>query len=83
MDAVTPGVGVAAAPWMKTFMPLLMWETASSTPIFLSDIPALFESRRIPLDAAILQLSRPDKHGYCTVGTSADAAVAPRARRTS
>jgi 4-hydroxybutyrate CoA-transferase len=49
---------------------------ADFTPIFLSDIPALFESGRIPLDAAILQLSPPDKHGYCTVGTSADAAIA-------
>ncbi len=49
---------------------------ADFTPIFLSDIPALFQSGRIPLDAAILQLSPPDKHGYCTVGTSADAAVA-------
>lgn len=49
---------------------------ADFTPIFLSDIPALFESRRIPLDAAILQLSPPDRHGYCTVGTSADAALA-------
>jgi acyl-CoA hydrolase len=49
---------------------------ADFTPVFLSDIPALFESRRIPLDAAILQLSPPDKHGYCTVGTSADAALA-------
>lgn len=49
---------------------------ADFTPVFLSDIPALFMSRRIPLDAAILQLSPPDKHGYCTLGTSADAAVA-------
>ena len=49
---------------------------ADFTPVFLSDIPLLFESRRIPLDAALLQLSPPDKHGYCTVGTSADAAIA-------
>jgi 4-hydroxybutyrate CoA-transferase len=49
---------------------------ADFTPVFLSDIPALFTSRRIPLDVAILQLSPPDKHGYCTLGTSADAAVA-------
>ena len=49
---------------------------ADFTPVFLSDIPLLFASRRIPLDAALLQLSPPDKHGYCTLGTSADAAVA-------
>lgn len=49
---------------------------ADACPVFLSDIPQLFLSRRIPLDAALLQLSPPDKHGYCTLGTSADAAVA-------
>ena len=49
---------------------------ADFTPVFLSDIPLLFSSRRIPLDVALLQLSPPDKHGYCTLGTSADAAVA-------
>jgi 4-hydroxybutyrate CoA-transferase len=49
---------------------------ADFTPIFLSDIPSLFTSGRVPLDAALMQLSPPDKHGYCTVGTSADTAVA-------
>lgn len=49
---------------------------ADFVPVFLSDVPPLFSSRRIPLDAALLQLSPPDKHGYCTLGTSADAAVA-------
>lgn len=49
---------------------------ADATPVFLSDIPRLFTCGRIPLDAAVLQLSPPDKHGYCTLGTSADAAVA-------
>ena len=49
---------------------------ADASPVFLSDIPQLFMSRRLPLDAALLQLSPPDKHGYCTLGTSADAAVA-------
>jgi 4-hydroxybutyrate CoA-transferase len=49
---------------------------ADFTPVFLSDIPALFSSGRIRLDAALLQLSPPDKHGYCTLGTSAEAAVA-------
>ena len=49
---------------------------ADFMPVFLSDIPLLFTCGRIPLDVAILQLSPPDKHGYCTLGTSADAAVA-------
>ena len=37
----------------------------------------LFTSGLIPLDAAILQLSPPDRHACCTLGTSVDAAKAP------
>ena len=48
----------------------------TSCPIFLSQIPGLFSSRRIPLDVALLQLSPPDQHGLCTLGTSVDAARA-------
>ena len=44
-------------------------------PVFLSDIPELFRSRTIDLDVAILQLSPPDRHGWCTVGTSVDCAL--------
>jgi acyl-CoA hydrolase len=49
---------------------------ADFVPVFLSDIPALFASGQIPLDVAILQLSPPDRHGLCTLGTSCDAARA-------
>jgi acyl-CoA hydrolase len=49
---------------------------ADYLPVFLSDIPSLFVTRRIPLDAALLQLSPPDRHGYCTLGTSVDDALA-------
>jgi acyl-CoA hydrolase len=49
---------------------------ADFIPVFLSDIPGLFASGTIPLDAALLQLSLPDEHGMCSLGTSADAAVA-------
>lgn len=49
---------------------------ADFVPVFLSDIPSLFSSGRVPLDVAILQLSPPDRHGYCTLGTSVDAALA-------
>ncbi|NNF84166.1 MAG: acetyl-CoA hydrolase/transferase family protein [Deltaproteobacteria bacterium] len=49
---------------------------ADFMPIFLSDIPALFRSGRIRLDAALLQVSPPDVHGYCTLGTSVDTAKA-------
>ena len=49
---------------------------ADFVPVFLSDIPRLFTSGAIPLDAALVQLSPPDRHGYCTLGTSVDAALA-------
>ncbi len=49
---------------------------ADFMPIFLSDIPRLFTSRRVPLDVALVQLSLPDAHGYCTLGTSVDTARA-------
>jgi 4-hydroxybutyrate CoA-transferase len=49
---------------------------ADFVPVFLSDIPALFTSGRIKLDAALLTLSPPDKHGHCTLGTSVDSARA-------
>lgn len=49
---------------------------AEFIPVFLSDIPRLFSSRRIPLDFALVQLSPPDEHGNCTLGTSVDCAKA-------
>ena len=49
---------------------------ADFVPVFLSDIPVLFASGAVPLDLAVLQLSPPDKHGNCTLGTSVDAALA-------
>lgn len=45
-------------------------------PVFLSDIPSFFRSRRIPLEVALVQLSPPDAHGWCTLGTSVDVALA-------
>ncbi len=49
---------------------------ADFVPIFLSEIPYLFKSGEVPLDVALLQLSPPDVHGNCTLGTSVDAAMA-------
>ncbi|UTG60774.1 acetyl-CoA hydrolase/transferase family protein [Elizabethkingia anophelis] len=43
-------------------------------PIFLSEIPILFKNKILPLDVAIITVSPPDKHGYCTLGTSVDIA---------
>ncbi|MBX7218792.1 MAG: GNAT family N-acetyltransferase [Blastocatellia bacterium] len=45
---------------------------ADYTPIFLSEIPRLFRSRRLPLDVALIQVSPPDAHGFCSLGVSVD-----------
>src|SRR4030095_14778352 len=49
---------------------------ADFVPIFLSDIPSLFLKRQGAVGGWVLQLSPPDAHGYCTLGTSVDAALA-------
>jgi len=49
---------------------------ADFMPIFLSDIPELFSSGQVRLDAALVQLSPPDRHGQCSLGTSVDCARA-------
>ena len=49
---------------------------ADYVPVFLSDVPELFSSGVLALDAVLLNVSRPDSHGYCSLGTSVDAALA-------
>ncbi len=43
-------------------------------PVFLSEIPQLFRQTILPIDVAIIHVSPPDKHGYCSLGTSVDIA---------
>jgi acyl-CoA hydrolase len=45
-------------------------------PCFLSEIPSLFRSGRRPVDVALIHVSPPDVHGYCSLGTSVDVARA-------
>ena len=45
---------------------------ADYIPVFLSEMPLLFRNGIIPLDCAIVQVSPPDRHGYCSLGTSVD-----------
>ena len=42
------------------------------TPIFLSDIPALFRGKQMHIDIALVQVSPPDTHGFCSFGVSVD-----------
>lgn len=49
-------------------------ERGDFVPVFLSEIPTLFKSGFLPIDVAMVTVSPPDKHGYCTLGTSVDVA---------
>lgn len=45
---------------------------ADYTPIFLSEIPRLFRSGRVVIDVAMISVSVPDEHGYCSYGVATD-----------
>ncbi len=45
---------------------------ADYTPIFLSEVEALFESGEMPIDVAFIQVSPPDSHGYCSFGVGVE-----------
>ena len=49
---------------------------ADYTPIFLSNIPALFRSGRMPLDVALIQVTPADNYGFCSLGISVEAVKA-------
>jgi len=48
----------------------------SYTPVFLSEVPILFKRNIIDIDVTLIQVSPPDKHGYCSLGTTVMATVA-------
>lgn len=45
---------------------------ADYTPIFFSQIPEMFRSGRVPIDAALIMVSPPDEHGFVSLGVSVD-----------
>ncbi|MCG3168091.1 MAG: Butanoate coenzyme A-transferase [Bacteroidia bacterium] len=47
-------------------------ENGDYTPVFLSEIHLLFEKNILPLDVALIHVSPPDKHGFCSLGVSVD-----------
>ncbi|NQV42624.1 MAG: acetyl-CoA hydrolase/transferase family protein [Candidatus Marinimicrobia bacterium] len=49
---------------------------ADWTPIFLSEIPGLFKNGHIPVDVALIHVSPPDSHGFCSFGVSTDTTIA-------
>ncbi|MFZ0287192.1 MAG: acetyl-CoA hydrolase/transferase C-terminal domain-containing protein [Terriglobales bacterium] len=48
---------------------------ADYTPIYLSEIEELFESGAMPIDVALLELSPPDSHGFCSFGVGVDTSL--------
>ena len=56
---------------------------ADYVPVFLSDVPRLFNSGALPLDAVLVNATPPDAHGFCSLGVSVEAMhAAIRAART-
>src|SRR6201993_3452559 len=45
---------------------------ADYTPIYLSEIEGLFESGQMPVDVALIEVSPPDSHGFCSFGVGVD-----------
>lgn len=45
---------------------------ADFTPCFFSEVPKLFKEGILPVDVAVIQVSTPDQHGYCSFGLSTD-----------
>lgn len=56
--------------------PKMNHDSVDYLPCFLSEIPALLRSGRRPIDVAMIHVSPPDAHGFCTLGTSVDIARA-------
>lgn len=54
----------------------LDYDRVDYLPCFLSEIPQLFRRGKRPLDVALIHVSPPDAHGFCTLGTSVDIARA-------
>ena len=49
---------------------------ADLIPTFLSEVPILFRREILPIDVALIHVSPPDRHGYCSLGTSVDVSLA-------
>jgi 4-hydroxybutyrate CoA-transferase len=45
---------------------------ADYLPVFLSEVPQLFRAGVLPIDVALIQVSPPDRHGFCSLGVSVD-----------
>jgi acyl-CoA hydrolase len=48
---------------------------AEYLPVFLSDVPHLFRRGTLPIDVALVNVTPPDAHGFCSLGVSVDATL--------
>ncbi|MCF8273628.1 MAG: 4-hydroxybutyrate CoA-transferase [Flavobacteriaceae bacterium] len=53
----------------------MVGNTVDYIPIFLSDIPSLFREKYMDLDVVLVNVSPPDKHGFCSLGVSVDIVI--------
>jgi len=53
----------------------MIGNTADYIPIFLSDIPSLFRQGYMDIDVVLVNVSPPDKHGFCSLGVSVDIVI--------
>ncbi|WP_339917247.1 acetyl-CoA hydrolase/transferase family protein [Yeosuana marina] len=53
----------------------MVGNTVDYIPIFLSDIPSLFREGYMDLDVVLVNVSPPDKHGFCSLGVSVDIVI--------
>lgn len=60
----------------ENIRPLINYQDIDYVPCFLSEIPSLFRRGQRTPDVALIHVSPPDSHGFCTLGTSVDVAVA-------
>jgi len=51
---------------------VLQTRRGEHTPVFLSDIPRMFMSGRLPIDVALIQVTEPNEQGMCSLGVSVD-----------
>jgi len=47
------------------------------TPCFLSEVPLLFRNGQLPIDVALIHVSPPDEHGFCSLGIEAGLVKTP------
>jgi len=56
----------------KNVRDIVNTEQGDYIPVFLSEIHLLFKNNILPIDVALIHVSQPDKHGFCSLGTSVD-----------